>query len=663
MMVRLSTSTSTGNGYSHDHGDGTHNHNLLLRGRGRATNTHPSITTNSNSDKVAGIDVLLQAQSLYPSSLSLSHSRSLLHTTEESVGNPPPPPSRMATLVEANFNEEDDTSTVTIKLHQALFGDETRCGPNANKPEDVALLMFAIYQKPAGDHGVFVSSGDTEEEEEEDNNNSNNSDKTCKAYFQKDACWSSEELVVACDVDTHLATVDVYTRDTYHLDRATDTVDNPHVPRRNNPRDPSAITSMCIGPRDTVGYTVKHTAIFECHHHHNNASSSSPSSSPSLPGNNDSRNHNGACETNDNCPSTQWCSEAYLNLLIAPDHGMLDATANNSPTRRVCKDYVAPKSECGRNTFTPPGLEDRCDPQEAACVDYSLSTGIIIGTLRHRCVAYEGACATHQDCEDDTNNADSYCDAAAGQCMAKRQLHDCCDDRLAPCGSMTTTTTSSTTVDDGDGEQYYGDTDTAGAAVALVCTDMERGVSTCQLPSFSPSVPNATQRQRDENNRDGGSCVFDTDCPLSQFCANDNSVLYYDYGEPNQLKACKDFAKVGRGCCAEGLIYPLPEARCDTNHSGGAGVVCVTYNSCFGDMADPFSRCVAYEGACITNQDCETLKSPNDNPNLYCNAASGQCMAKFKEGDCCNALTAPCEAPLVCVAFDSQDGSISTCRR
>jgi hypothetical protein len=119
---------------------------------------------------------------------------------------------------------------VTVKLSQSLLFDETKCGSNARYLVDFVLLTFAVYQKP------------------------NDAEKKCEVHLKKDACWSTN-IVVACDPATNQATVDLYTRDTYHLDKLEDIVENPKVAHE---------FGMCIGPMDYIRHAVHHTGTFNC---------------------------------------------------------------------------------------------------------------------------------------------------------------------------------------------------------------------------------------------------------------------------------------------------------------------------------------------------------------------------------------------------------------
>jgi hypothetical protein len=256
------------------------------------------------------------------------------------------------------LSSANEDNTVTVTIRQALFG--AKCGSDALDPQDLAWLMFAVYQKP-----------ETEE-------------KTCDFHLKKDSCWSTD-VIVACDAETNQATVDLYTRDPYHLNRRNDQVENPKVPRDNG---------MCIGPRDIVGSTVKHSATFNC----------APKSTDEI--------FYGECETDDNCPSSQWCS--------------IDFVDTSQPA--ICKDYATPGEGCRAPFLIPPLPETRCEPDAGVeCVMY---TGCIGGMTDpfSRCVAYEGDCTSNIDCD-----PGSYCSTAAGQCMARFQEGDCCHVTTAPC--------------------------------------------------------------------------------------------------------------------------------------------------------------------------------------------------------------------------------------
>jgi hypothetical protein len=393
------------------------------------------------------------------------------------------------TLVSAEEN------SVTVKLRQALFGDDTKCGPNANDPEDVALLTFAIYRKPGG---------------AVDN---------CDVHLKKDACWSTD-IVVACDPETKQATVDIYTRDVYHLDKFKDRVDNPMVPHQYG---------MCIGPLSTVSDTVLQTAVFDCD-------------------SNRGDNRGFDCESDENCPAGQWCSEVFDDF-----------------PRRACKDFVAPGQDCGWNNFIPPGTEGQCDPQAAACVDYTSCTGLI--GPPGQCVAYEGDCSSGQGC-----GPDSYCNAWLGQCMAQRRETQCCDND-APCRT------------------------------GFVCTENPAGPAgpfsffTCQ-----------------EGVIDDGSCNSDTNCPSSQWC-----LLEFEGAFPG---ICADYAGVGQECNGVGVVPPRPESRCEPG-----AAICVEYTACFDMFSDPLGRCVALEGECSSPQDCGPSSYCNFQAGGQCTAGGleGDC--------------------------------------
>jgi hypothetical protein len=458
---------------------------------------------------------------------------------------------------------------VTVKLSQSLLFDETKCGSNARDPVDFALLTFAVYQKP------------------------NDAEKKCDVHLKKDACWSTN-IVVACDPATNQAAVDLYTRDIYHLDRLKDIVENPKVAHE---------FGICIGPMDYVSKTVRHTGTFNC-------------AAPVPP----KHNIYGECETSENCPDSQWCSElpiyndfagGYPELIRAPGGGegrrLTKPPYQELVAGKACKDFVKPGSPCGSNNFLPPGLEDRCDAQEATCVEYSSCTGIQ-GPLG-RCVAYEGDCTSSTDC-----GPESLCDSSSGQCMAKGQLNDCCGE--VPCHSD------------------------------FICH-----------VDFSPAGSISTCQQGPPVEHIGVLCETDSNCPRTQWCSDELDGGFGSPGEnssgtplpPGSEKTCKEYTTVGQECRPQGGIPPQPEARCDADQ----GVECVAYTGCFEAVTDPLSRCVAFEGKCGNNQECD--------PDSYC-ALAGFCMAKFQRGDCCDALTAPCAAPYECVESFGPFGSKSTCQ-
>jgi hypothetical protein len=259
---------------------------------------------------------------------------------------------------------------------------------------------------------------------------------------------------------------------------------------------------------------------------------------------------------------------------------------------RACKDFVKPGSSCGSNNFLPPGLEDRCDFQDATCVDFSSCTGIQ-GPLG-RCVAFEGACTSSAECD----GPESYCNSSAGQCMAKRRLNDCCNVVAAPCEAD------------------------------LICLEEKQegfdgpiAVATCQRPPVPPIGEPIVV----------AVCEDDNDCPRSQWCSDE--FLGGGFGLPGQGEGtgattiCKDYVAVGAECRSSNTIPPQPEARC--HHA--QGVEFVPYTSCFETMTDPLSRCVAFGAPCGDDQDCTK-------ENSYC-ALSYFCMAKFQRGDCSDALT------------------------